>query len=167
VRRVFVIFVPADSERLGELFEGSSLPMGMPAPLASLVHVLRLIFRARWDILEPLLTEAIFKKPSTERCAEIARLVLSDYDVLNGELAILHLGSLAAFHAVFDRELWKDVDACSNEWVALTDELKEKPPSNATELSSLLTALQNNNAKWMNLGATQFTKTVAECCVIE
>jgi len=165
VRRVFVIFVPADSERLGPLFEGSSLPMGMPAPLASLVHVLRLIFRARWDILEPLLTEATFKKPSTERCAEIARLVLSDYDVLNGELASLHLGSLAAFHAVFDRDLWEDVDACSNEWVTLTDELKEKPPSNAEELSSLLTALQSNNAKWMNIGAKQFTKTVAECCV--
>src|SRR4051812_11364101 len=33
LRQVFVIFVPADAERLGALFEGSSLPRGMPAGL--------------------------------------------------------------------------------------------------------------------------------------
>jgi hypothetical protein len=165
LRRVFVIFVPADSERLGALFEGSTLPMGMPAAFRSLVHVVRLLYRARWDILEPRRAEATYKKPSKERCAEIVRLVLSDYDELNCDLANLHLSSGDAFHDIFDSELWEEVDACSKEWVALTDGLKEKPPDNAEALSSLLTALRSNNSKWMNIAATQYTKTVARCCV--
>lgn len=164
LRQVFVIFVPADSERLGALFEGSSLPMGMPATLKSLVHLLRLMFRARWDILESRRAEATYKKPSKERCAEIVRLVLSDYDELNCDLASLHLSGDDAFHEVFDPELWKEIDACSREWLALTGDLRAKPPDNAEELSSLLTALRSNNAKWMNIGATQFTKAVARCC---
>jgi len=82
LRQVFVIFVPADSERLGPLFEGSSLPMGMPAALKSLVRLLRLMFRARWEILEPRWAEAGRKKPSKERCVEIADAVLADYDQL-------------------------------------------------------------------------------------
>jgi hypothetical protein len=164
LRQVFVIFVPADSERLGALFESSSLPVGMPATFKSLVHLLRLIFRARWDILEPRRAEATYKKPSKERCAEIVRLVLSDYDELNCDLASLHLSGDDAFHGLFDPELWKEIDASGTEWLALTGDLRAKPPDNAEELSSLLTALRSNNAKWMNIGATQFTKTVARYC---
>jgi len=167
LRQVFVIFVPADSERLGALFEGSSLPMGMPATVKSLVHLLRLMFRARWDILEPRRAEATYKKPSKERCAEIVRLVLSDYDELNCDLASLHLSGDDAFHEVFDPELWKEVDACGGEWLALTGDLRAKPPDNAEELSRLLTALRSNNAKWMNIGATQFAKAVARYCKLE
>ena len=167
LRQVFVIFVPADSERLGALFESSSLPVGMPATFKSLVHLLRLIFRARWDILEPRRAEATYKKPSKERCAEIVRLVLSDYDELNCDLASLHLSGDDAFHGLFDPELWKEIDASGTEWLALTGDLRAKPPDNAEELSSLLTALRSNNAKWMNIGATQFTKTVARYCELE
>jgi hypothetical protein len=167
LRQVFVIFVPADSERLGALFEGSSLPMGMPGTLKSLVHILRLMFRARWDILEPRGAEATYKKPSKERCAEIVRLVLSDYDELNRDLASLHLGGPAAFHAVFDEEFWKEIDALSREWLALIGDLTAKPPDNPEDLSKLLTALRRNNAKWMNIGATQFTKEVARIGKLE
>ena len=161
LRRVVVIFVPADSERLGALFEGSSLPMAMPATFKSLVHILRLLYRARWDILEPRRAEAMYKKPSKERCAEIVRLVLSDYDELNRDLAGLQLSGDDAFHGVFDSEVWEEIDARGAEWLALTNDLRAKPPDNAEELSSLLTALRSNNAKWMNIGATQYAKTVA------
>ena len=167
LRQIFVIFVPADSERLGALFEGSSLPRSMPATLKSLVHLLRLIFRARWDILEPRRAEATYKNPSKERCAEIVSLVLSDYDELNSDLASLHLSGDDAFHGLFDPELWKEIDALGREWLALTGDLKAKPPDNAEALSSLLTALRSNNAKWMNIGATQFTKAVARYCQLE
>jgi hypothetical protein len=161
LREVNVIFVPADSERLGALFEGSSLPKSMPENLKSLVRILRLIFRARWDILEPLRTEATWEKPSKERCAEIARLVLCDYDELNRDLARLKLNGDDKFHALFDPKFQEEIDTYSKEWAALTHELKANPPDNAEELSGLLTALRSNNAKWMNIGATQFTKTVA------
>ncbi len=164
LKQVFVIFVPADSERLGPLFEGSSLPKTMPASLRSLVHLLRLIFRARWDILEPRRSEARFKEPSNERCSEIVRLVLSDYDELNRELVALHLGGDDAFHELFDPELWDEIDASGAEWVKLINALRAKPPGNAQDLYSALTALRSNNAKWMNVGATQFTKAVARYC---
>ena len=103
----------------------------------------------------------MYKKPSKERCAEIVRLVLSDYDELNRDLAGLQLSGDDAFHGVFDSEVWEEIDARGAEWLALTNDLRAKPPDNAEELSSLLTALRSNNAKWMNIGATQYAKTVA------
>jgi hypothetical protein len=163
LRQVVVIFVPADSKRLGALIEGSSLPIGMPSTLKSLILLLRLIFRARWDILEPRRGEAIYKNPSKERCAEIVHLVLSDYDELNRDLP-KDLSGDDAFHAIFDPEVWGEIDACSKEWLALTGELRAKSPDNSEELSGILTALRSNNAKWMNIGATQITKTVARYC---
>ena len=168
LRQVFVIFVQADSDRLGALIEGSSLPMGMPANLNSLVHLLRLMFKARWDILEPRLTEATKKPPpSKERCAKIVSSVLADYDELIRDLASLRLSSREAFRGVFDSKFQKKIDACSREWVALTDDLRAKPSENAKKLSTSLTKLRTNNSKWMNIGAMQFTKAVASICELE
>jgi len=65
-----------------------------------------------------------------------------------------------AFHGVFDPEFWKEIDACSREWLSLTGDLRAKPPDNAEELSTALTALRSNNSKWMNIGARQYTKAV-------
>jgi len=163
LRQVFVIFVPADLEALGPLFEGSSLPKVMPDKLKSLIRVLRLIFRARWDILEPRRAEAMFQNPSQKRCAEIARDVLGDYDQLNRDLASLNLIGDDAFHALFDKDLWKEVDGYSEEWLKLTHSLKATP-DNAEELARLLTELRNNNAKWMNISAKQFKDEVASIC---
>jgi len=164
LRQVFVIFVPADSERLRPLFEGSALPIGMPANLKSLIHVLRLIFRARWDILEPRRAEAMYETPSKERCAEIVGVVLADYQQLTRDLASVNLKGDDAFHELFEEDLWKDIDAYSKEWLELTRRLKEELPDKAEELARVLTELRNNNAKWMNISATQFTRAVAKYC---
>jgi hypothetical protein len=164
LRQVFVIFVPADSERLRPLFEGSALPIGMPANLKSLIHVLRLIFRARWDILEPRRAEATYETPSKERCAEIAGVVLADYQQLTRDLASVNLKGDDAFHELFEEDLWKDIDAYSKEWLELTRRLKEELPDNAEDLARVLTELRSNNAKWMNISATQFTRAVARYC---
>ena len=164
LRQVFVIFVPADSERLRPLFEGSALPIGMPANLKSLIHVLRLIFRARWDILEPRRAEATYESPSKELCAEIVAVVLADYQQLTRDLASVNLKGDDAFHEIFDKDLWKEVNAYGEEWLKLTRSLKAKSPDNAEELARLLTELRNNNAKWMNISAKQFINDVASYC---
>ena len=164
LRQIFVIFVPADSERLGPLFEGSSLPRGMPANVKSLVQLLRLMFRARWDVLEPRRSEAIYKQPPAERCAEIARVVLSDYAQLDRDVAALQLGGDDAFHELFEREFWKDIDAYGKEWFTLVGELKATSPQTCEELSHVLTQLRNNNAKWMSVAARQFTKAIERYC---
>lgn len=161
LRQVLVVFVHAASERLGALFEGSSLPMGMPIKFKSLIQIMRLMFRARWDILEPRLQEAINKKPSRERCAEIVSLVLSDYDELIRDLESLSLSGYDQFHEIFDDDFFTDVKAASDDWRMLTDQLREKPPDNSPELSRLLKELLKNNAEWINIGARQLKKTVA------
>ena len=162
LRQVFVIFVPADSEQLGALFEGSALPKNMPARIKSLVQLLRLIFRARWDILEPRRTEARFKQPTRERCLEMVDQVHSEYEELNGELADIGLIGDDAFHALFDAELWDEIDAGGKEWVAIVNDMRSNPPDTAEALDKALSALRDNNAKWMKIGAVQFTKTVAQ-----
>jgi hypothetical protein len=167
LRQIFVIFVPADPERLGPLFEGSSLPRGMPAKVKSLVQLMRLMFRARWDILEPRRSEAIYKEPSVERCAEIARVVLSDYAQLDRDVAALQFGGEDAFHELFEPEVWKDIDAYGKEWLTLIGQLKVRSPETCEELSRLLTQLRNNNAKWMNVAARQFTKSIGRYCEAE
>jgi hypothetical protein len=164
LRQVFLIFVPADSERLSPLFEGSSLPIAMPSALKSLVQLMRLMFRARWDILEPRRSEVVFKKPSEERCEEIVRVVLADYEQLNGDLAALGLSGDDAFHDIFHRDVWKEIDAYGEEWMALTSELSAKSPHKSDEVACLLTGLRNNNAKWMNIAATQFAQSIAKFC---
>src|SRR5262249_39236905 len=167
LRHVFVIFVPADAERLGALFEGSSLPMGMPSRLKSLVHFLRLMCRVRWDILEPRRAEVMHRRPSVERCAEIVRLVLFEYDEVRSDLANLHLSSEDEFRDMFDEELWDEIDACIREWLPLNDQLRTKSPANSDELSVTFAGLRANNAKWINIGAKQFTKAVARYCESE
>jgi uncharacterized NAD-dependent epimerase/dehydratase family protein len=123
---------------------------------------LRLIFRARWDILEPRRAEARLKQPPKERCSEIVSQVLSDYEELNGVLAALHLSGDDAFHGIFDPELWDGIDEAGKEWLDIVNGLRTKAPDNAEELAKVLSALRNNNAKWMNIGATQFSKSVAK-----
>jgi hypothetical protein len=167
LRQIFVIFVPADTEKLGALFEGSSLPRTMPATLKSLVQLLRLIFRARWDILEPRRAEARLKQPSKERCLEMASQVLADYEELNAELARQHLGGDDAFHALFASELWDEIDASGKEWMHIIHRLKSNPPDTAGELATALSELRNNNAKWMCIGAKQFSNAVAQYCRLE
>lgn len=167
LRQVFVIFVPANAEQLGALFEGSSLPKTMPQTLKSLVQLLRLIFRARWDIIEPRRSEARLQQPSKDRCLEIVSQVLSDFDELNTVLASLHLSGEDAFQGLFDSELRVGIAAGGKEWLEIVKGLKTKPPDNADDLASVLSALRNNNAKWMSIGATQFSRSVTQYCGIE
>ena len=167
LRQVFVIFVPADAEQLGALFDGSALPRNMPAGLKSLVQLLRLIFRARWDILESRRAEARFKQPSEERCLEIVNQVLTDYDELNCELAALHLNGDDAFHGLFARELWEEIDAAGKEWVDVVTGMRATPPNSPEVLSRALSALRDNNARWMKIGAVQFTKSIAQSAGLE
>jgi hypothetical protein len=164
LRQVFIIFVPADSSQLGGLIEGSSLPKDMPKRFMALVKLLRLIFRARWDILEPRWSEARFKQPPPDKCREIVRQVLSEYEELNGELARLGLAGPDAFHELFDHELWEEIASGSKEWLDIVNGMRTQQPDNFADLDKALTGLRSNNATWMNIGARQFTNSVARYC---
>jgi len=143
------------------------LPKTMPAALKSLVQLLRLVFRARWDIIEPRRAETLYKQPSKERCLEIVSQVLFDYEELNNVLVALHMSGDDAFYAMFDRDLKETIDAAAKEWLGIINGMRKDPPDTAEELSKALSDLRNNNARWMCLGATQFGKGVAQYCVVE
>ncbi len=134
VRSLVLIFVAAEADRLRPLLDWS-LPAGMPASFAFLVQLFRMMFRARWEILEPRYQEARFRAPSAERCAELARSVLADYDQMQRDAETQGMSGLDKFHAAFHRDLRPDVDAFSEEWMQLTQCLRTAPADNPEDLS--------------------------------
>ena len=73
LKELALIFVAIDKDRLRPMLDWS-LPAAMPDGFAVLVRLVRMMFRARWDILEPSYQEIKYHSPTPERCAEIGAL---------------------------------------------------------------------------------------------
>ncbi len=153
--QIVVIFVTINAERMRPLLDWT-LPEVMPDSFAGLVRLVRLMFRARWDILEPRYQEARYRAPTPERCAELARLVLADYDRMRHDSENQGIRGLDQFYGLFARELRAEVEACGDEWSRAIAALAAAAPENAQALSSQLKDLRDNNAKWLQLAAKQF-----------
>src|SRR5262249_31516694 len=147
-----VMFVEASAERLRLLLDWS-LPHGIPDSLAYLIRLLRMIFRARWEILQPRFQEATYNAPSPERCTEIVRSILSEYNQMQTFAEHEGMSGLDKFHAAFERESRTQVDAYGDEWVELIDGLRTAPPTDARKLSNHLKLLLDNNTKWLVVSA--------------
>ena len=160
IRHLAVIFVEANVERLGPLVNWI-LPASMPERLKTLLQVVRMIFRARWEILEPRFKEAKYRAPSTERCSEIARLVIADYDEMQRDAENEGMTGLDSFYATFHHELKPEIEACGEEWMQHTELMRATPADNPEELSRQLKDLLGNNARWLAVGK-EFVMTVAE-----
>jgi hypothetical protein len=161
VRKLLLIFVAADADRLRPLLDWS-LPPSMPDTLAFLIRLMRMMFRARWEILEPRYQEARYRAPSSERCIEIARSVTAEYERMQRDAEAGGMNGLGKFYAVFRSDLRADVDAYSEEWMQLTQILRTKPGENTTDLSRQLKELLGNNTKWLNVAAKQFAISIAD-----
>jgi hypothetical protein len=158
VRQLAIIFVATDIERLRpRLF-----PDSMPGALKSLLHVANTIFRARWQILEPRFQEARYRALSIERCSEVARSVIADYDQLQLDAEKQGMRGIASFYAIFDRGLRPEVSAAGDEWMRLTTLMRATPADNPEELSRQLKGLLKNNSRWLAVVGQQFLLTVAE-----
>jgi TIR domain len=155
LREIVLIFVAVNADRLRPLLDWT-LPKGMPDAFASLVRLVRMMFRARWDILEPRYQEARYRAPTAERCAELARLVIADYDKMQRDSESQGIQGLDKFYAVFSHDLRADVEACGDEWTRLISTLGASAPENSMVLGSHLKDLRDNNAKWLQLAARQF-----------
>jgi hypothetical protein len=158
LKELVLIFVAVETDRLRHLLDWS-LPKGMPDAFAMLVRLVRMMFRARWDILEPRYQELKYHSPTPERCAEIARCVLSDYGRMQQDSQTQGITGIDKFYGLFSRELRPEVEACGDEWVQLTDALRAAPPENSSALAGRLKALRDNNAKWLKLAARQLAVT--------
>ena len=161
MQKLNVMFVEASAERLRPLLDWS-LPHGMPDSLAYLIRLFRMIFRARWEILQPRFQEATYHSPSPERCTEIVRSILSEYNQMQTFAEHDGMSGLDKFHAAFERELRTEVDAYSDEWVQLIDGLRAAPPTDARKLSNYLKQLLDNNTKWLSVGARQFSLVIGD-----
>jgi TIR domain len=95
-----LIFVAADTDRFRRLLDWS-LPTGMPDTFAMLVRLIRMMFRARWDILETRYQEAKYRSPTPVRCAEITRSVLEDYDRLQQDALDSGVQGIDKLYGVF------------------------------------------------------------------
>jgi hypothetical protein len=160
LRQLILIFVPTNTDRLRPLL-GWSVPPGMPETFKFLLQLIRMMFRARWEILEPRYQEAKYRAPSAERCAEIARAVIADYDQMQRDAENEGMAGLDRFFTVFHPELRADVEGCSEEWMQLSNRLRETPAGNPEELSRQLKDLLGNNTKWLVIAGKEFTLTVA------
>jgi len=119
-----------------------------------------MMFRARWEILEPRYQEAKYRAPSAERCSEIARSVIADYDQMQRHAENEGMSGLDRFYAAFHSELRADVTACVEEWTQFSNRLRVTPAGNPEELSHQLKDLLDNNAKWLVIAGKEFTLTV-------
>ena len=156
-----LIFVAADTDRFRRLLDWS-LPTDMPDAFAMLVRVIRMLFRARWDILEPRYQEAKYRSPTLQRCAEITRSVLADYDRLQQDALDSGVQGIDKFYGAFSRDIRPDVEACGDEWTQLMNAMRAAAPESAEALVGQLKSLRSNNAKWQGLAAKQFVNAVAD-----
>jgi hypothetical protein len=156
LKELVLIFVAADTDRLRRLLDWS-LPSGMPDTFATLVRLIRMMFRARWDILEPAYQETMkYRSPTPERCAEITRSVIADYDHLGRDAQIQGIQGFDRFYGLFSRDLRPEIESCGGEWAQLMHELGATPAETSNVLSGRLRALRDNNARWLRLAAKQF-----------
>ena len=161
VRQLAVIFVAPHVESLRPLFNWL-FPDSMPGGLKSLLHVVNMIFRARWQILEPRFQEARYRGPSNERCSEITRSVIADYEQMQCDAEKQGMRGIESFFAIFHRELRAEVRAAGDEWMQLTTLMRATPADNPEKLGRQLTGLLKNNSRWLAVVGKQFLLTVAE-----
>jgi hypothetical protein len=158
---VVLIFVAVDTKQLRPLLDWST-PKNMPDAFALLVQLVRMLSRARWEILESRYQEVKYHAPTPERCAEIARLVNEDYDQMGRNAENWGIHGIEQFYGVFAHDLRANATECSEEWLQFMNALRRAPVQNSDDLSRRLKDLLDNNAKWLELAAKQFTLTAAE-----
>lgn len=152
--QIALIFVTINADRMRPLLDWT--PQAMPDSFAGLVRLVRLMFRSRWEILEPRYQEARYHAPTPERCTELARLVLADYDKVRHDSESRGVRGFDQFFGLFARDLRPDVEACADEFSRLSAALAATAPESAQALSNQLRDLRDNNAKWLQLAAKQF-----------
>ena len=161
LEEVALIFVAVNADRLRPLLDWS-LPKNMPDTFAMLVRLIRMMFRARWEILEPRYQEAKYRNPTADRCAEIVRSVIDDYGRMRQDAENQGITGLDKFYAIFSADLRDPDRGVGDEWTSLMKKLAAESVQNSDELSARLKDLLKNNAKWLELSASQFARMAAE-----
>jgi hypothetical protein len=163
LEEVVLIFVLVTADRLQPILAWS-VPKGMPDAFALLVRLIRMIFKAQWDILEPRYREvtSTYRAPTLERCAEIARTVVEDFEQISHDLQNQGIQGFDQFYAIFSHDLKAEIEACDDEFKRCMAALQKPPLQNPDDLSIRIKNLLDNNSKWLELGARQFSHRIGE-----
>ena len=161
LRQIVLIFVAVQEERLRPLFTWP-LPPQMPEDLGRLVLHMRMMFRARWEILEPAYEEARFRAPPPQRCMELAQQVVSDFDRLRRDYEQTSLNGVERFFLLFNRSMHAQIDALSSDWMEQLQALRDTASFTAKDLAAQLNRLRGNSSKWLVLAAHQFAVRMDE-----
>jgi hypothetical protein len=156
LRQVVIIFVTVAREQMQSLLDWVT-PPAMPDLPASLIRLVRMIFRARWDILEPHLTEAKFRAPSKERCANIVESIVYSYDQMRRMSEQNGGAGLAKLYGVFDKTLRPRLEELITEYGEAMQAFNALPAESGQEIVNRIERLQINNAHWLQLAAMQFS----------
>lgn len=161
LRNIAVIFVPADVERLRPLLDWAT-PRAMPEQFASLIRVVRMLLRARWDILEPAYRDVRFKSLSAQDCAGIAESVIESLDRMSREAAEQGLDGLDKFLVLFGKQLRPEVNAAIDEYVAAKAAIKAAQDEGEESIKAAMSRLLDNNRTWLHAAAKQFLISVED-----
>jgi len=157
LRQVAIIFVTVAREQMQPLLDWVT-PSAMPDLPASLVRTVRMVFRARWDILEPHLMEVKFRSPSKERCKDIVESIISSYEQMSRISQQRGSTGLSKFYSVFDRTLRPRLDELIAEYSEAMRAFKAlSTESDQEEIANGIERLLINNAHWLQLATAQFS----------
>ncbi len=161
LRQIVLIFVTMQENWLRPVLNWP-LPLNMPKELQSLVVLMRSLFQARWEFIEPRFQEVLFRFPTAERCVAISQELVAYYERLQKELSQTDLGGVDAFYRLFDRSRHGDIDAMTTEWLGVMHSLRDGAGVDAASLAPLLKTLRANNGRWLALATRQFGKSMED-----
>jgi hypothetical protein len=163
LRQLVLIFVSVQESWLRPVLHWP-LPPNMPQELQSLIVLMRSLFQARWEIVEPRYQEVRFRAPAPERCAAIVQELLAHFERLQKNMGQTEFAGVDAFYRLFERSCHADIDTLTTEWVELMQALHTAAGADAdtAALAPLLTKLRANNGRWLALAARQFSKSMED-----
>ena len=131
------------------------LPEKMPPDFKYMLRLLRMMAKARWEILEPGLQAAQVVPMSAERCAQVADRVKGEYRLLHQEAEAFLMRSEDVFFGAFESALEQEMKLRSEFWGSKYIALMNLPSSDAKGLVDVLRELLDNNAQFLGIAATQ------------
>jgi TIR domain len=161
LRSIVLIFVAADAEQLRPLLDWAT-PPAMTEQFSSLIRLIRMMLRARWDVLEPNYQELLYRAPPKERRAAIVASIIAGFDRLRRDSERLGVASIDRFYSVFDRELRPGVASIGADYAARLVALQSTPADNAEDVLTTVKAMLDNNAAWLQVASKQFSISVAD-----
>lgn len=161
LRRLSLIFITVPREDMQPLVDWVT-PSAMPDTFSALIRLVRMMFRARWDILEPGLMDVRFRAPSKEQCAAVVESMLASYERMERDAERQGFVGPAKFLSVFDRSLRSSVESVGWEYLETRQTLKESMGKGNQEVADAIERLLNNNARWLQLAAKQFALSVED-----